>query len=258
MKSNPRSAVIALLLSIILPGIAIAQVESAGYQGYLIWEDVVYPSEAVAYENMTRKQMELYTDQNFPHKIDVYNTTDFTYYWVVKADNYAFIDTLYMDFNDLYRNAPDRVNEIREGFAGTHESTRSWTCYSDAELSFQPTGQEGTTEEGPYLFMGFCYPLKGMMEEAREAMKGFVRVASAKGAKLGWDTYIGDLGVDAPMFFWSSSAKDPVEFYSLNSADFDIMGEEADELWNDLRNVMRKYEEKQGWYREDLSYDPGI
>jgi hypothetical protein len=106
--------------------------------------------------------------------------------------------------------------------------------------------------------MGFCYPLKGMMEEAREAMKGFVRVASEQGAKLGWNTYVGDLGVDAPMFFWSSSAKDPVEFYSLNSADFDIMGEEADELWNDLRNVMRKYEEKQGWYREDLSYDPGI
>jgi hypothetical protein len=34
------------------------------------------------------------------------------------------------------------------------------------------------------------------------------------------------------------------------------MGEEADELWNNLRNVMRKYDEKHGWYRKDLSFDP--
>jgi len=256
MKHKLGNASLALLAWMILPGSAIAQNESGGYQGYLIWEDVVYPSEVTAYENMARQQMKLYADEEFPRRIDVYNTTDFTYYWVVEVDNYASIDTIYMDFNKIYRNMPERVNEIMEGFAGTHESTRSWTCYADEELSFRPPDQEGTADVGPYLFLGFCFPQKGKMDEAREAMKGFVRVANEKGAKLGWNTYIGDLGVDAPMFFWSSLARDAIEFHTLNSADFDVMGEDADGLWNDLRNVMRKYEEKNGWYRNDLSYDP--
>jgi hypothetical protein len=34
------------------------------------------------------------------------------------------------------------------------------------------------------------------------------------------------------------------------------MGDEADVLWRKLTGVMRKYEEKTGWYRRDLSHIP--
>jgi hypothetical protein len=233
-----------------------AQDQSNPYQGYLIWEDVVYPSQVAAYEIMTRQQLSLYASQKFSHKIDVFSTNDFTYYWVMRIDNYAAIDTLYMDFNSIYKNVPEEVDAITDGYAGTHESTRSWTCYSDRDLSFRPAGQSGAGASSPYMFMGFCYPQKGKMDEARNAINGFVMLAREKQAKMGWETYIGDLGVEGPMFFWVSFAKDPIEFQTLNSADFDIMGAKSDELWNELTSVMRKYEEKTGWYRKDLSYDP--
>jgi hypothetical protein len=246
----------ALLTSgILLPGTA-AQDHSNAFQGYLIWEDVVYPSKVSAYENITRKQIMLYASQGFPHKVDIYNTTDFTYYWVMRIDNYAAIDTLYMDFNDIYRNVPEQVDEIRDGYTGTHESTRSWTCYSDGELSFRPSGRAVTAESAPYVFMGFCYPQKGKLDEARNAVNGFVQLAKEKQAQLGWETYIGDLGVEGPMFFWASFAEDAIDFQTRNAADFDHMGERADELWYELTSVLRKYEEKTGWYRKDLSYDP--
>ncbi len=257
MKQIVFQALMVLLGWGSIPDSAIAQDKSAAKQGYLIWEDVVIPSEVTVYEDMTRQQLKLYASQNFPHRVDVFNTTDFTYYWVIEVDRYASIDTLYMDFNSIYRNQTEKVNEIMEGFAGTQEFTRSWTCYFDGELSFRPPGQDESENEGPYIHMGFCYPVKGKMEEARLAMKGFVSLSNEKGASLGWDTYVGDLGVDAPMFFWASFASDPVEFHQLNSSDFEMLGEKADELWNDLRNTLRKYEEKQGWYRKDLSYDPG-
>jgi hypothetical protein len=104
--------------------------------------------------------------------------------------------------------------------------------------------------------MGFCYPQKGKLDEARNAVNGFVQLAREKQAQMGWETYIGDLGVEAPMFFWASFAEDAIDFQTRNSADFDLMGERADELWNELTTVLRKYEEKTGWYRTDLSYDP--
>lgn len=257
MKKDAFPALIILVCLSFFQGTTTAQGNPGEYQGYLIYEDVVIPSQVTRYEEMTREQLNLYTNQKFQHSVDVFNTSDFTYYWVIEVDNYASIDTLYMDFNTLYRDQPEKVNEIREGFAGTHTSTRSWTCFFDRDLSFRPPVLVESEPAGPYLHMGFCYPVKGKMEEARQAMKGFVRLSTEKGAKLGWDTYIGDLGVDAPMFFWISFASDPVEFHQFNSSDFDLIGEEADELWTELRNVMRKYEEKQGWYRKDLSYNPG-
>jgi hypothetical protein len=235
-----------------------AQDGSDAYQGYLIWEDAVYPSKVAEYEKFTRQQIELYAAQEFPHRVNIFNTTDFTYYWVISINNYADIDSLYMDFNTIYNHVPEQIDAINEGYAGTHESTRSWTCYSDGELSFIPVDQPQSREAFPYMFLGFCYPQKGKMDQARNAVNGFVKLAREKQAKMGWETYIGDLGVDAPMLFWASFAKDPLQFHTLNSADFDIMGERADELWRELSGVLRKYEEKTGWYRKDLSYDPGL
>ena len=110
------------------------------YQGYVIWEDKVYPSEAERYEEMTRKQMALYADRGFPYRIDVYQTTEFIYYWVFEAGHYADIDTLYQAFNRIYEEDKVRAEEIDRGFTGTHETTLSWTCYMDRSLSFKPRG----------------------------------------------------------------------------------------------------------------------
>lgn len=233
-----------------------AQSDPSQYQGYVIWEDVVYPSEAERYEEMTRKQIAFYADRGFPYRVDVYQTTEFIYYWVFEADQYADIDTLYQAFNRMYEEEPDRVKEIDRGFAGTHETTLSWTCYMDRSLSFKPGGLMQSGSENPFIYMGFCYPRKGEMEAAREVMRTYVKLATRTGASLGWDTFVGDMGVETPMFFWASYTADPIEFYSRNGADFDRMGDEADVLWRKLTGVMRKYEEKTGWYRRDLSHIP--
>ncbi len=229
---------------------------SSQRQGYIIWEDAVYPSGVEAYEQVVREQIALFESAGFPDRVIVYQTTDYVYYWVFEIDQYADIDTLYQEFNRIYAQEPEKIEVITEGYTGTHESTRSWTFYSDPGLSFKARGLHQTDRERPYLHMGFCYPEKGKMQQAREAMRGFAELAVEKQAILGWDTYIGDLGVEGPMLFWTSSAKDPQEFFRLNAADFDVMGPGADELWKNLQGVMRKYEEKTGWYREDLSYYP--
>jgi hypothetical protein len=247
---------IILLIFSISPLHTQGQGTSDPFNGYVIWEDRVYPSEAVSYEEMTKKQMDLYAEQGFPTRVDVYHTTDFTYYWVMQVENYAGIDTLYMEFNKINRNVPAEVKDLREGFAGTYESTLTWTCYFDRSLSYRPGNQPVPADENRFMYLGFCYPIQGRMEEVREAMKGFVSLAANKNASLGWDTFIGDMGVEAPMLFWVSFAQNPTEYFTRNSADFDLMGTGADMLWDKMTSQMRKYEERSGWYRRDLSYVP--
>lgn len=233
-----------------------AQDQANHYQGYIIWEDRVFPSRVEPYEKMVREQMALYAEAGFPYRIDVYNTSEYVYYWVFEIDQYADIDTLHQEFNRVYLEDPDRLEAINDGYTGTHESTLSWTCYSDPSLSFKPRGLHQPDSERPYLHIGFCYPEKGKMQQAREVMEGYVDLAREKQAVLGWDTFIGDMGVETPLFFWASYTKDAAEFFRLNASDFDRMGDSADDLWMKLQGVMRKYEEKTGWLRKDLSYSP--
>jgi hypothetical protein len=252
--SMPRILAAMWMSVLIIP--SYAQEQSIQHQGYIIWEDIVFPSRVGPYEKMVREQMALYEQAGFPYRIDIYHTTTYHYYWVFEIDSYADIDTLHQEFNRIYREMPDQLEAINEGYAGTHESTRSWTCYADRSLSFKPRGLHQPDSERPYLHMGFCYPEKGHMQQARDVMRGYAELATQQQAELGWDTFIGDMGVEAPMLFWVSFTKDASEFFRLNAADFDRMGDQADVLWNTLQGVMRKYEEKTGWFRKDLSYDP--
>lgn len=254
-----RSTFIPVLAILILNSFIIAlyaQDQSTHHQGYIIWEDVVYPSGVTSYEQMAREQMALYADAGFTYRVDVYQTTELVYYWVFEIDHYADIDSLYQEFSRISMQEPDRTKDINAGYTGTHESTLSWTCYSDPGLSYMPRGLHQPDSERPYLYMGFCYPEKGKMKHVRDVMKGFADLATETGAVLGWDTFIGDMGVESPMLFWASYTKDPQEFFSLNAEDFDRMGSRADELWKQMLEGMRKYEEKTGWFRNDLSYRP--
>jgi len=244
------------MLILLFTSLSWGQGTSNSFSGFVIWEDRVYPSEVLAYEEMTKKQMLLYAEQNFPTRVDVYHTTDFTYYWVMQVENYADIDSLYMEFSEIQQKVPEKVDALREGFSDTHESTLTWTCYFDRSLSYRPDPQTVPASENRYMHIGFCYPIKGEMEKVRTVLKSFVELAAAKKASLGWDTFIGDIGVEAPMLFWISFASNPTEYFTGNSNDFDLMGTEADTLWRAMSGAMRKYEEKSGWYRWDLSYVP--
>ncbi|MGW8315952.1 MAG: hypothetical protein ACWGNV_10155 [Bacteroidales bacterium] len=255
----PYKIVLPALASMII-GVSIttsfAQGQSNQRQGYIIWEDVVYPSRVTDYEQTIREQMALYARAGFPFRADVYQTNEFVYYWVFEIDHYADIDSLHQEFNRIYMEESEQVEALNAGYIGTQESTHSWTCYSDPELSYKPRGLQQPDSEKPYMHMGLCYPKTGTMKQARDIMKGFVALATETEAVLGWDTYTGDMGVEIPMLFWVSFTKDPQDFFNLNAADFNRMGSRADDLWEQMLEVTRKYEEKTGWYREDLSYHP--
>ncbi|MCK4747584.1 MAG: hypothetical protein KAT15_11130, partial [Bacteroidales bacterium] len=81
MKYNTACTVFTLLLMSICSLPSPAQEKSEGYKGYIVWEDVVYPSKYEAYEKATKMQIELFAEQNFPNWTGVFTTSDFTYYW---------------------------------------------------------------------------------------------------------------------------------------------------------------------------------
>ena len=60
MKSKTILAIFAMLVMSICSLTSYAQDESKSTQGYVVWEDVVYPSKISAYEKATKIQMKVY------------------------------------------------------------------------------------------------------------------------------------------------------------------------------------------------------
>jgi hypothetical protein len=230
-----------------------AQDKTSAFQGFIVWEDAVYPSALEAYEHATKMMMALYAEQGLPDWIRVYSTNDFIYYWVFPVETYADVDTLYDEFRRIYENAPEKVKAINDAFEGTHEYTKSWTCYWDNGLSYNP---EGSTAGMDYFTWRFCWINKGGEDEMREVFKEWAALASSKNIPRGWNTYIGDMGVETPFMFWVSVGKNEAEYYKSRQEIMHLYGAERFQLWKKQMALMRKYEEKSGWYRHDLSYIP--
>jgi hypothetical protein len=230
-----------------------AQDKGSDFQGFVIWEDAVFPSAVEAYEHATKMMMELYAEQDFPDWIRVYSTNDFIYYWVFAVENYADVDTLYDGFRRIYKNVPEKVEAINDAFEGTHEYTKSWTCYWDRSISYIP---EGSTDGMDYFTWRFCWIKKGGQDKMREVFKEWADLALSKNIPRGWNTYIGDMGVETPFMFWVSVGKNEAEYYNTRQEIMQIYGAERFQLWKKQMALMRKYEEKAGWYRRDLSYFP--
>ena len=173
-------------------------------------------------------------------------------------DDYAGIDGLYKEFSRIYEADPEQSEAINEAFEGTHAYTKTSTFFRDAQLSYTPEKPEGVSEDEPlFRFWAFNYARKGKMNDLKEVMKEWVDLAKEKGAKQGWDTFIYDMGEETPALFWVASGKDAVDFFAANAADMDLLGEEADKLWQKHVKCLRKVEDRTGWYRKDLSFIPG-
>lgn len=254
MKIRTPLGILSILVMSLNSFISYSQDNPERYQGFIVWEDIVLPSEVEAYEKATQMQMELYAEQKFPNDIGIYSTSENIYYWSIPIDNYADIDTLYMEFGKIYENAREDVDEIDAAFEGTLESTTSWTCYMDMDLSYIPEVTEESDEEMNFCFWNYNYVKTGKMDEMKEVFKGWVDLASEKNAKQAWYTYIVDMGKESPCLFWFSMAKDAADFYSTNGKDMESMGDEAWELWRKHQSLVRKNDDQVGMFRKDLSY----
>ena len=253
MKCKTMLAIFTFLVMSIC---SFAQYDSDRYQGFIVWEDVVYPSEIEAYEKAIKMQMELYAEQGFPNRINIYSTSENIYYWGFEIDTYADIDTLYDEFSKIYNNVPGEADAIVDAFEGTHESTKSWTCYWDRDLSYIPEVTEESGEEYNFCIWSYNFMKKGKMDEIEEVFKAWVDLATEKRAQQGWFTYIVDMGLETPCLFWFSSARDAADFFETSARDMELFGDEALELAGKQMSLTRRTENQLGWFRKDLSYYP--
>lgn len=224
---------------------------------FLAIEVVVKPSMVSQYEAHAKEVLELMTKHNFPFPYNLFSTNDYYYYYVFPMKNFADMDNWGKALDEwLKQMGEEKYQEIVKHTMGTYAYERFFLLRHAPDLSYIPEKQRLKPEEEKFFYWGRCFIQPGKEKEVAENFKKFVSLYKAKGADMGWDTYIGDVGTKMPLSSYVMYAKDAADFWSHSKETEEIVGEEGGKLWEETLTYLRKYDLKIGSYRMELSYTP--
>jgi hypothetical protein len=234
----------------------LAQAQEQKAQLYVIWDVVVKPSTVGDYEAATKEEVALYAKYKFPYTWTVSRTFDNHYYFLIPVENFAGIDDIFTAFDKVEEMAGEEYKKLQDLFVGSYEYVQPAVYSLNYELSFLPEKKEAESEEGNFICWDIQYINAGKEEEYEKLIKEFQHLFQSKNVSQAWECYQGIMGEKNPVYYWVTTAKNAVDFYTQNAKMWEALGKEGDSFYEKLMNLIRKREMKTGWLRPDLSYMP--
>lgn len=224
---------------------------------FLIAEVVVKPSMASKYEAHVKEVLELAIKHNYPFPYNVFSTNDYHYYYAFPMKNFADMDNLFKASGEWVKQmGEERFQEMMKRTIGTYSYERFFLHRHAPDLSYMPEKPRLKPEEEKFFYWGRCFIQPGKEKEVAENFKKFASLYKDKGADMGWETYVGDIGTKMPVFYYVMYGKDAADFWGHSKKIDEIVGEEVGKIWEDTMTYLRKYDHKIGMYRKELSYTP--
>jgi hypothetical protein len=221
----------------------------------LIYDAYVHPSKVADFVKATRAEVALYEKYKFPYAWSTYSTFDNHFYFIIYVDNFAAIDKVFEAFNKIEQEAGKEYQEMIDMFAGTFQFVQPQIFLLDYGLSLI---SEGATDDpdARNIFWDIHYVYGGMEAEYEKNLKKIQDLFISKKATQDWYCYKAVIGEETPVYYFATASKSPVEFYTENRKMWDALGEEIGPYYEKSIKLLRKRDEKRGWYREGLSYTP--
>lgn len=237
---------------------AIAQEGMPQGQLVAVHEDAVIPSMLEKYEEAAKNLASQLATHNIASMTYTgASSQDFVYVYFAPVENMAALDKANAGFDELKKKMGDEAFQATMSqFEGCYNSHRDYLLRHFPDLSYKP--EYGREIEDGMLFRhwGFYYVHPGKEMEAREIAKEWKALYESKDIEQGYRLYMGDMGTDMPLLLIAESAKSAEEYYSKSARINKIFGAEGEALLKKTWTVVRKFEQKDGFIRPDLSYFP--
>jgi hypothetical protein len=253
-----RTKFIAVLLILLLGSFcvlpAIAQAQDQKPQLFYVYDFVVKPAMVSQFEAAVKREIEL----GHPSPYNTFSTDDFHYYFVMPIQNFARIDSMEKaDDEWSAKIGKEKLDALMKSYEGTFEYYKAGVIRFLPELSYAPKLTTPKPEEGNYMSWGFASVEFGKGKEFRDVLKQWVALYDSNKIPMGWNTFVGVMGVEIPLFIWAERAKSAAQYYADGDKATKTIGEaKVTELWNKTMAVCRKFESKTGWARPELSNKP--
>jgi hypothetical protein len=248
-------AVLALLVvaSCCLPAVAEAQGHKA--QLYYVYDFVVKPAMVSQFEAGVKQEIEL----GSPAPWSAFSTDeDFHYYFVTPIQNYAAIDSMEKADNEwTAKIGKEKLDALMKSYEGTFEYYKAGVIRFLPDLSYAPKMPGLKPEEGNFMYWAFASIGFGKEKEYRDVSKQWVALYDSNKIPMGWNMFVGVMGVEAPLYIRAERAKSPAQYWAEDEKAWKTIGEaRITELWKKTAALGRKFESKTGWARPDLSNKP--
>ena len=254
MKTKSFLVLLALLLGAFcfLPVAVRAQGQKA--QLYYVYDFVVKPAMVSQFEAGVKREIEL----GSPTPWAAFSTDDLHYYFLTPIQNYAGIDSMDKADNEWSAKVgKEKYDALMKRYEGTFEYLKGGVIRFLPELSYAPKVPTPKPEEGNFMSWGFASVEFGKGKEFRDVMKQWVALYDSNKVPMGWNTFVGVMGVESPLFLWAERAKSAAQYYADDEKATKTIGEaKVAELWNKTMALCRKFESKTGSARPDLSNKP--
>jgi len=253
MKAKIFVVLLVLLLGAccFLPTVVQAQQKP---QLFYVYDFAVKPAMAAKFEAGVKLEIEL----GSPTPWDAFSTDDFHYYFVTPIQNYAGIDSMDKADNEWAgKIGKEKLDSLMKSTEGTFEYYKAAVIRFLPQLSYAPKMPGPKPEEGNFMCWNFASVEFGKGKEFRDVCKQWVALYDSNKVPMGWNTFVGVMGVEMPLFLWAERAKTAAQYYAEDEKATKTIGEaKVTELWNKTMGLCKKYEYKTGWARPDLSNMP--
>lgn len=251
-----RRAAIALVLAL-LAFSALAQ-QMPKPRLWAVHIEVVKPSRVAEYEAGTKEMLDVFRAS----KIDSAGTRftgmamdRFEYVYIIPLSNFAAFDSLIGDWMEAEQKIGKAKWEDMGRRGGANiDYYRELVVMERADLSYHPANPRVKPEEAPFFHSSFYFILPGREREAESIGRDYVETFRKKNLDVSFTTYQAILGDEMPLFIVSSPAKDMTDWVATNNRVNQLLGAEGVALARRAMAVTRKFEERHGQLRPDLSY----
>jgi len=236
---------------------AVASGEEGTPKLYFVQEFVVKPNKVADFETNMKETASIYTKHNLSYPYYVIGMNSYQYAALFPIKKYGDVDEMYMAVFEIFdKVGKEKIKEMHKQHGDTIEHQRSYFIRFSPELSYASKNPRFEPEEANFMYIPHLYVKPGKESEFEEICKEWVALDTSVNRADSYELFVGDIGTEMPFYFWVARAKSAADFYKQQEVYGSKGGEKIMDLWKRTMALCRKYDEKSGMYRPDLSYIP--
>jgi len=222
---------------------------------YFAQEFVVKPDKVDDFEIILKETASLYAKHNLSYSYYVYSMDNYHYVAIFPINNYGDVDSMYSAFYEVFdKVGGEKIQAMHKRHGDAIEYQKSYFLRYSPGLSYSSKNPRFKPEEANFMFMPNLYVKPGKESEFEEICKEWVSLDTSVNRADSYDMFVGDIGTEMPFYFWVARAKSAADFYRQQEVYGAKAGQKFMDLWNKTLALCRKYDEKTGLFRPDLSY----
>jgi len=237
-----------LLVLLFAPSVIAQQTEN---QLFYTLKHTVKPEKIDEYKKLMKNFTSACKEHNYPFTIYGFQSLlpDFYYFYPVK--DYNAVEEA---GSEAWEIVPKLESDYAKKLFETIESWDNFFLRGIDSLSYNPENGPVIGEDLVYAEWWVSYHKTWTGMKYRNTFKRAIEMEKKANYEYPIYRFQNDIGMNGPAIITVFWGKNTADLYTHLAKDWEILGEEVQEMINDFSSTTRKFEKIQFWYQKDLSY----